>query len=321
MKLNEKLVIYGTRVILVPYDKEHVEKYHGWMQNKDILEATASEPLSIENEYKMQESWRNDEDKLTFIVLSAQDIEDGHGELDAMIGDVNLFLNDPEDDCCGEVEVMIAESRARQKGCATEALKLLMGYCYDKIKVSKFIAKIGKHNLKSYSLFKNKLKFRYESESEIFEEFTMELVIDEKGRKVLNVPFLELERNDSWNGPGEMPYLKPAEEFVKPADVVEVEKVKQEAEENAVDKMYLCTESASEDEDGKDNDAPPVDEEPVMGSNAAAWGSVGQGDGDGANPQPKKQKLHFGGLNMKKKKPVTTPAVDFSAAPDEFDEW
>ena len=42
MKLNEKLVIYGTRVILVPYDKEHVEKYHGWMQNKDILEATAS---------------------------------------------------------------------------------------------------------------------------------------------------------------------------------------------------------------------------------------------------------------------------------------
>jgi len=157
MKLNEKLVIYGTRVILVPYDKEHVEKYHGWMQNKDILEATASEPLSIENEYKMQESWRNDEDKLTFIVLSAQDIEDGHGELDAMIGDVNLFLNDPEDDCCGEVEVMIAESRARQKGCATEALKLLMGYCYDKVKVSKFIAKIGKHNLKSYSLFKNKV--------------------------------------------------------------------------------------------------------------------------------------------------------------------
>merc|ERR1711892_1435804 len=227
MKLNEKLVIYGTRVILVPYDKEHVEKYHGWMQNKDILEATASEPLSIENEYKMQESWRNDEDKLTFIVLSAQDIEDGHGEL----------------------EVMIAESRARQKGCATEALKLLMGYCYDKIKVSKFIAKIGKHNLKSYSLFKNKLKFRYESESEIFEEFTMELVIDEKGRKVLNVPFLELKRNDSWNGPGEMPYLKPSEEFVKPADVVEVEKIKLEAEENAVDKMYLCTESASEDED------------------------------------------------------------------------
>ena len=60
---------------------------------------------------------------------------------------------------------MIAESRARQKGCATEALKLLMGYCYDKIKVSKFIAKIGKHNLKSYSLFKNKVIFKSYTES------------------------------------------------------------------------------------------------------------------------------------------------------------
>ena len=73
------------------------------------------------------------------------------------LGDCNLFLNDPEDDCCGEIEVMIAEPRARLKGCATEALKLLMGYCYDTIRISKFVAKIGKHNLKSYSLFKNKV--------------------------------------------------------------------------------------------------------------------------------------------------------------------
>lgn len=75
------------------------------------------------------------------------------------LGDCNLFLNDPEDDCCGEIEVMIAEPRARLKGCATEALKLLMGYCYDTIRISKFVAKIGKHNLKSYSLFKNKVGF------------------------------------------------------------------------------------------------------------------------------------------------------------------
>ena len=62
-------------------------------------------------------------------------------------------------------------------------------------------------------------------ESEIFEEFTMELVIDEKGRKVINVPFLELERNEKWNEEKEMPYLKPSEEFIKPADLVELEKV------------------------------------------------------------------------------------------------
>jgi RimJ/RimL family protein N-acetyltransferase len=74
-------------------------------------------------------------------------------------GDVNLFLNDPEDDQVGEIEVMIAEESFRQKGCATEALKQMMGFCYDKIHVSRFVAKIGKHNLKSYSLFKNKVIF------------------------------------------------------------------------------------------------------------------------------------------------------------------
>ena len=46
MKLNESTVIYGTRVILVPYSKEHVEKYHSWMQDKDIQEATASGKIS-----------------------------------------------------------------------------------------------------------------------------------------------------------------------------------------------------------------------------------------------------------------------------------
>ena len=86
MKINEKTVIYGSRVILVPYEKEHVEKYHGWMQSEEILQATASEPLTIENEYKMQESWREDEDKLTFIILLASDVEDGHPEIDSMIG-------------------------------------------------------------------------------------------------------------------------------------------------------------------------------------------------------------------------------------------
>merc|ERR1711937_554239 len=219
MKINEKTVIYGSRVILVPYEKEHVEKYHGWMQSEEILQATASAPLTIENEYKMQESWREDEDKLTFIILLASDIEDGHPEIDSMIGDCNLFLNDPEDDCCGEIEVMIAEPRARLKGCATEALKLLMGYCYDTIRSSKFVAKIGKHNLKSYSLFKNKLKFKFESESEIFEEFTMELIIDEKGRKVINVPFQMLKRNFKWKEEGQKPFLPPEEkDLIKPED-------------------------------------------------------------------------------------------------------
>ena len=41
MKLNERTVIYGTRVILVPYEREHVAKYHEWMKDPFILQRWA----------------------------------------------------------------------------------------------------------------------------------------------------------------------------------------------------------------------------------------------------------------------------------------
>jgi hypothetical protein len=40
------------------------------MQSAELLEQTASEPLSIEEEYEMQRKWREDEDKCTFILLA-----------------------------------------------------------------------------------------------------------------------------------------------------------------------------------------------------------------------------------------------------------
>ncbi|OJD23154.1 hypothetical protein ACJ73_05491 [Blastomyces percursus] len=38
------------------------------MQTQEIQQATASEPLALEEEYAMQTSWRTDADKLTFII-------------------------------------------------------------------------------------------------------------------------------------------------------------------------------------------------------------------------------------------------------------
>jgi Acetyltransferase (GNAT) domain len=69
MRINENTTITGERVVLVPYRKEHVERYHEWMQDPALQEATASEPLTLEQEYEMQASWAGDEDKLTFILL------------------------------------------------------------------------------------------------------------------------------------------------------------------------------------------------------------------------------------------------------------
>lgn len=56
-----------NQVILHPscsniYKKKLFFRYHKWMTNKELQELTASEPLTIEEEYEMQASWRNDKD-------------------------------------------------------------------------------------------------------------------------------------------------------------------------------------------------------------------------------------------------------------------
>ncbi|THG22520.1 hypothetical protein TEA_025053 [Camellia sinensis var. sinensis] len=67
-----KASVEGEKVILVPYMKEHVPKYHQWMQDPALLQATGSEPLTLDEEYQMQLSWTQDPHKQTFIVLDKE---------------------------------------------------------------------------------------------------------------------------------------------------------------------------------------------------------------------------------------------------------
>ncbi|KAL2920211.1 hypothetical protein HK105_200279 [Polyrhizophydium stewartii] len=121
---------------------------------------TASEPLSLEQEYAMCESWREDNDKCTFIVLSRDMPANRHGPMSAiagMIGDVNLFFNDTDNRGSAEVELMIA------------GIKHLA--------VTHYTAKISLTNASSRALFA-KLGFVEVSVSEIFQEVTLECVLD-----------------------------------------------------------------------------------------------------------------------------------------------
>ncbi|KAJ5156729.1 hypothetical protein N7492_009532 [Penicillium capsulatum] len=148
MLLNAETALSTSKVLLVPYSTWHVPRYHEWMQDEEIQQATASEPLTLEEEYAMQRSWRQDADKLTFIVcrpvihhgkedssilLSSEDDSSAN-----MIGDINLFLrvDDGEDgdqlpQIVGEIELMIAEKVNQRRGFGKAALLTFLRYIVD----------------------------------------------------------------------------------------------------------------------------------------------------------------------------------------------
>jgi len=189
MKLNSKIALVGQGVVLVPYRPEHVPKYHQWMCDPKLLAATASDPLTLEEEYVMQQNWERDDDKLTFIILvrpdNNQDGDLSHLSDDdirrsfPMVGDVNLFLT--ENDSGGrqaEVEVMVAEENYRQRTIAYNALQILLSYatspdCSLRLHPYNFFVKVAADNVASLSLFK-KLGFLHtSSELDHFGELKM----------------------------------------------------------------------------------------------------------------------------------------------------
>nr|XP_016931214.1 N-acetyltransferase 9-like protein [Drosophila suzukii] len=177
MHLNEKTKILGRRIILVPYEARHVLKYHEWMSNEELRQLTASEELTLDEEYAMQRSWREDDDKLTFIILDAELYSRDQDEIAAMVGDTNLFLHqDPDSDHqVAEAEIMIAEPNARGKGFGREAMLLMLKYAQSesKLKLAKFEVKIDMDNTTSLHLFES-FKFVETARVEVFHEVTLE---------------------------------------------------------------------------------------------------------------------------------------------------
>ncbi|EAL70992.1 N-acetyltransferase 9 [Dictyostelium discoideum AX4] len=203
MKINSNTIIIGKKVILVPYKKKHVEKYWKWMQSEEIREQTASEELTIEEEFENQESWFKDDHKITFIILDKdlllENEKDSNGysnenDIKSMIGDVNIFFNQYEDEGTAELEVMIAEPTSRRKGLAREAISIIMGYGIEHLSTitKKYIVKIGESNQPSIQMFKS-MNFKQIGSVNVFKEILLEF---ENGEN--NINLLNLKNNDNY---------------------------------------------------------------------------------------------------------------------------
>ncbi|XP_067913920.1 N-acetyltransferase 9 isoform X2 [Heterodontus francisci] len=210
MRLNEEVFLEGRLAALVPYSAKHVLRYHQWMKSEELQKLTASEPLTLEQEYQMQRSWREDADKCTFIVLDKLKWMSGLcAEEDCMLGDVNLFLTDPEDPTMAEIEIMIAEPSYRGKGFGKEVTMMMMYYGVTKLGITKFQAKINLENTISIAMFQN---FHFE------EEVTLWLTVDNRRKKwlleqtnhVKEERYSQRQRNNSW--------IKPHGAIHQPAD-------------------------------------------------------------------------------------------------------
>jgi RimJ/RimL family protein N-acetyltransferase len=165
MLLNENVTLEGEKCVLVPYTKDLVEQYHSWFVNdQELLDLTGSELLTIEEEYKNQESWRTDEQKLTFL------IRDNTLETEPLCGDINAFFSEfyaedwthedvepsNPDSLVGEINLMIAEKQSRRKGIAREALEIFSKYILENIpSIKLFVAKIQIGNDASVKLFES----------------------------------------------------------------------------------------------------------------------------------------------------------------------
>jgi RimJ/RimL family protein N-acetyltransferase len=167
---------------------EHLPRYHEWMQDPKILEATGSEPLTMDEEIEMQQSWRDDDGKCTFIVLAREltTLKENDNQIDiaentgAMIGDVNLFLSEIEDDeeersdhdgdasrtganndkkqkpeLQAEIDIMIAEKDFQGKGMGRAATCMMLIYGAKSLDIKRFFCKINEDNESSLKLFKS----------------------------------------------------------------------------------------------------------------------------------------------------------------------
>lgn len=137
-KKNKKTfpVLVGEKVTLkLIAEGEFYEKYYQWLRHIEVIDGIGEEEnMSIEEIIQMHNEWRGDPSNLTLGIYD--------NETKKPVGDINLV--DSEDFKKGpEIAIMIGE---RGKGFGKEAIRLMIDYAFNSIKVSQINLDVYKDN-------------------------------------------------------------------------------------------------------------------------------------------------------------------------------
>ncbi|KAI6177328.1 N-acetyltransferase 9 [Aphelenchoides bicaudatus] len=151
---NDKVAYANNKVTLITYEERHVKTYHGWMLDEETRRLTCSELMTLDEEYDTRKQWAKHEYSGTFLIMDSDKFVSSNGsELDALVGDTN-FVQYVE---YVELLIMIGDKECRQKGLATDAVRLMISHisnflnnrviqasvCHDNIACIKLLEKLG----------------------------------------------------------------------------------------------------------------------------------------------------------------------------------
>jgi RimJ/RimL family protein N-acetyltransferase len=115
-------MLQGNLVKLTSVKKENIDKYLEWFNDPELIQyLLAYQPIMREEEEDWYQNLKNRDDHIIFSILSSED--------EKLIGNCGITVN--WKDKFGIVGIIIGEKDFQNKGYGTEAMKLLIKYCFN----------------------------------------------------------------------------------------------------------------------------------------------------------------------------------------------
>lgn len=138
-------IIYGERVYLAPFPEtnEFFLQYMEWLNSERVMCGTGDKHVyNLDDIRELHYKWKKDENNFTFAVFDKSSCKP--------IGDI--CLRERKDNSC-EILIMIGTDYGKGKG--NEAMKLLIKYGFEVLKLEKIYLSVFKDNINAVRLYKN----------------------------------------------------------------------------------------------------------------------------------------------------------------------